>query len=179
MENPACQPLAQAVDIQTLDDLPPDDEERLAYFRPGFSLYLIVGDIPLEKGTYSMANRTRTVLETFPPVPSPVNPEDTFTIRKLSTRHRIERQNAFARMRFVEDEHGNTVTEREVPLGTLNLDDIMMGLAEWTITDNDKAVRITRDNVQDYLDPREIDFLLEEVRRLNPVVFGRTVDEGE
>lgn len=123
--------------------------------------------------------RTRILQDTVTEV-SPDNPELEFVLRRMGNRERIKRQDLFAKLRYVQVDNEGMVTERELPMGQVALEDLVMGLVGWNLEDPPgKRVTITKESVQDYLSPEEFDFVLDKIRDLNPIVFGeRTGTNG-
>jgi len=116
-----------------------------------------------------------TVTEVYPRAEGadPEEPALEFTLRRMGNRERIKRQDLFAKLRYVQVDNEGMVTERELPMGQVALEDILMGLVGWNIEDPPGTkVRITKESVQDYLSPEEFDFVLDKIRDLNPIVFG-------
>jgi hypothetical protein len=106
-------------------------------------------------------------------VTSPFDPAVEFTILKGRNRERIIRQNQFAKLRFIQREGSEEViTEREVPMGDIALSDIELFLRGWNLTSEGKPLPVNRKNILDYLTPEEFDWLYEQIRLLNPVIFG-------
>ena len=141
--------------------------------RPGRpTLVVIEGALPVP------VNRTRilqdTVTEVYPRAEGadPDEPELEFVLRRMGNRERIKRQDLFAKLRYVQVDGEGTVTERDLPMGQVALEDVVMGLVGWNLEDGGKKVAITKDSIQDYLSPEEFDFVLDKIRDLNPIVFG-------
>jgi hypothetical protein len=142
--------------------------------RPGRpTLVVVEGALPVP------VTRTRILQDTVTET-SPDNPELEFTLRRMGNRERIKRQDLFAKLRYVQVDNEGLVTERELPMGQVALEDILMGLVGWNIEDPPgKQVPITKETIQDYLSPEEFDFVLDKIRDLNPIVFGeRTGTNG-
>jgi hypothetical protein len=145
---------------------PPDPPGRLVA-RPGRpTLGVIEGALPVP------VTRTRILQDTVTEH-SPENPDLEFVLRRMGNRERIKRQDLFAKLRYVQVDGAGTVTERDLPMGQVALEDIVMGLVGWNIEDPPgKQVPITKETIQDYLSPEEFDFVLDKIRDLNPIVFG-------
>jgi hypothetical protein len=135
--------------------------------RPGRPTLLVIeGALPVP------VTRTRVLQDTVTEA-YPENPELEFVLRRMGNRERIKRQDLFAKLRYVQVDGEGTVTERDLPMGQVALEDILMGLVGWNIEDPPgRKVAISKDSIQDYLSPEEFDFVLDKIRDLNPLVFG-------
>lgn len=141
--------------------------------RPGRPTLLVIeGALPVP------VNRTRilqdTVTEVYPRNEGAADdePELEFVLRRMGNRERIKRQDLFAKLRYVQVDNEGLVTERELPMGQVALEDVVMGLVGWNIEDGGRKIPINKETIQDYLSPEEFDFVLEKIRDLNPLVFG-------
>jgi hypothetical protein len=102
-------------------------------------------------------------------VTSPVDTNATFDIKRVGVAENIARQNLASTMRYIEQDAG-VVTERDYPLGNMRRDTILLALAGWNLTDaNSQPIPITKETLVTYLDPREFDFLYEQVLDCNPM----------
>ena len=135
--------------------------------RPGRpTLGVIEGALPVP------VTRTRILQDTVTVHP-PADADVEFVLRRMGNRERIKRQDLFAKLRYVQVDNEGMVTERELPMGQVALEDVLMGLVGWNIEDPPgRPVAITKDTVQDYLSSEEFDFVLDQIRDLNPLVFG-------
>jgi hypothetical protein len=102
---------------------------------------------------------------------SPVHAGTVFGIKRVSIAENIKRQNLASKVRYVQnDESGELVSERDFPMGTLQLETVGMTLAAWNIHDeNDHPVPITLKTIQEWLEPREFDFLYSKALEVNPM----------
>jgi hypothetical protein len=118
----------------------------------------------------------RPILKESVTVASPLDGDIRFVIKRMGNRERIRRQNMFQSMRYITEEvTGRSVVERDVPMGEIAVQDILMGLVGWNLTDDrGRELPITEDTIQDYLEAEEFDFVLEQIRETNPIVFGGT-----
>lgn len=109
------------------------------------------------------------------PFTSPIDEEVIFGIRRLGNGDVMKYRDLDAAVRYVyQDDDNKVTTEKDYPMGTRRVDTVMLGLASWNITDNDKAVDITRENILKYLHPDgELDALYDKVLELNPVLTGQ------
>jgi hypothetical protein len=109
-------------------------------------------------------------------IESPLDSETTFTIKKAGVREKIERQNFFSKVRYrQEDESGSDkiVTERDFPMGDLQLLTVELCLVNWNITDlNNQPVPVNHATITKYLDPEELDFLNDEIIKYNEKLWG-------
>lgn len=104
-------------------------------------------------------------------VTSPIDPDVTFDIKKCGVAENIARQNLSSKVRYIqEDVTGNIVSERDFPMGDLQLETIFLALAGWNLTDeNERAIAVTRPNIEKYLAPKEFDFLYQQTLEINPI----------
>jgi hypothetical protein len=131
---------------------------------------------PVPPGASPAGVVRRPVLKESHTVRSPADENILFVLRRMGNRERIRRQNMFQSMRYITEEvTGRSIVERDVPMGEIAVQDVLMGLSDWNLTDQaGRPLPITEDTIQDYLEPEEFDFVLDEIRLLNPVVFGGT-----
>jgi hypothetical protein len=107
-------------------------------------------------------------------VTSPVDATVTFDIKRCGVAENLARQNMSSTMRYIEqdsvDSNNKYVTERDYPLGNMRRDTILLALAGWNITDlQDRPVPITKETLVTYLDPKEFDWLYDQVLEVNPM----------
>ena len=117
-------------------------------------------------------------------VTSPDDASETFDIKRCGVREQIERQNLNSTMRYVErDSTANgkeLVSERDYPMGSMNVATVRLGLAGWSfLDDNQKPVPISDTTIQNYLSPKEFDFLLKKVLEINPLWAGGSEEDTE
>ncbi len=107
-------------------------------------------------------------------ITSPIDAQRTFDIKRFGLREKLERQNLSSTVRYVDrGQNGDTdmVTERDYPVGSMNLATVRLGLAAWNLEDEQqRPIPITEGTIQDYLDPQEFDFLLNTINDFNPVI---------
>lgn len=110
---------------------------------------------------------------------SPTDPETTFYIKRCGVRENITRRNLSSTVRYIQDEGSERlVTERDYPSGTLELQTLLLALADWNICDEQKnKVMITEENLQIWLAPQEYDFLVRKVFEVNPMWRGGGEEE--
>lgn len=111
----------------------------------------------------------------FPtPDPDPDKAGTIFKIKRCGVKENVARQNLASTMRYVEkDDTGTVVTERDYPIGSLNMATLQYGLADWNILDDNNAViPCTPENMQTYLSPIEFSGILEKIIEVNPM-WGR------
>jgi hypothetical protein len=92
-----------------------------------------------------------------------------YTVKYADGRAYVSRANIFSKVSYTtEDETGVTKTERDFPMGELQLETLMLVLKEWNLT-NEKGVpyRITHANIMEYMDPEEIKWLYSHVIEMN------------
>jgi hypothetical protein len=106
--------------------------------------------------------------------PSPADTNTIFQIKRCGVSENIARQNLASTMRYVEkDDSGTLVTERDYPIGNLNMATVAYGLAGWNLLDDNNApIPCTQENMQTYLSPTEFSAVLDKIIEVNPM-WGR------
>lgn len=106
-------------------------------------------------------------------VSSPEDPNTTFDIKRCSVADNIRRQNQSSTVRYAQRQRGGDdeiVTERDFPVGDMQMLTLELGLAGWNITDEAGApIPVSRVTIQQYLSPREFSFVYDEVIKVNPM----------
>lgn len=107
-------------------------------------------------------------------VTSPHDEHAQFTIAKATNREDVVRQNMYSKVRMVLNSNtpDEITQERDVPMGDVQVDTILLCLEGWTLGDENGIYPITKDNVLDYLKAAERVWLYREVMDLNPLWKG-------
>lgn len=126
------------------------------------------------QGNKFMKQRTAFVGE-LTPFTTDIDPEVVFQIRRMNTRQVMAYRDANAKVRYIMQDGDDTITtEKDFPMGTVQLQVIELGLAGWNITDNGVDVPVNRENIIAYLQPDEFSALYSKVMELNPILSGET-----
>lgn len=100
-------------------------------------------------------------------------PDDvtTVTVKRCGNRENIQRKNLASTVRYVEEmKSGRFVSEKDYPVGDLELETLFLGMHGWNICDSNKnPVPVTRENLTIYLSPAEFDLVYREVLKINPM----------
>src|SRR5258708_353788 len=96
------------------------------------------------------------------------------TVKRCTVRENIARKNLASTVRYIDElKTGRYVTEKDYPVGELELETVFLGLHSWNIHDSNKnPVPLTRDNIQLYLTQEEYDLVYREVLKMNPIWTG-------
>lgn len=107
-------------------------------------------------------------------VTSPTDPNTIFGLKKVGVAENIQRQNLNSKIRYImTDDTGEAASERDFPMGDLQLKTLMLSLVEWNlIDDQERPIPLNENTVQTYLSPREFSFLYSKVLELNPIWSG-------
>lgn len=108
-------------------------------------------------------------------VVSPYDPKAVFTIARASNREDVERTNLFSKMRVIQNlgTPNELITERDIPMGTVQIETILLCLEKWNLEDeNGKVYQITDENVTELLSGAERRWLYEEILDFNPIWKG-------
>jgi len=110
-------------------------------------------------------------------VPSPLNDEVVFCLKRVDIRKLIAHRNRNAVVRYItrngEDEP-EYVTEREYPNGSNEFDTVALFLADWNIADAETGVKVPIDEeaIHEYVKPEELDYLFLQCHEINPILSG-------
>lgn len=111
---------------------------------------------------------------------SPVRPDVELEFKSAGVAETIARQNLSSKVRYVSGQNDNElVSERDFPMGDLQLETIFLALHDWNLGDeNGRKLEITKSNVKRYLTPREYNWAYEVALEANPAwKNGGEVDE--
>lgn len=102
---------------------------------------------------------------------SPEDPNASFGLKKVGVAENVKRQNLSSKVRYiVSDETGEAVSERDFPMGDLQLKTLMLSLVEWNLVDdNENRIPLNEETAKTYLSPREFSFLYSKVLEINPI----------
>lgn len=108
-------------------------------------------------------------------VPSPLDAEIVFTIRRVDNRAVIAYRDRNSVVRYIQrDGDGEFLTEKDYPMGSMRLDTLVLGLVAWNIAGPDgQMVLLTPESIKDYLDPVEFDVIYDKIIEINPILLGR------
>lgn len=132
----------------------------------------------LQRGNPALATSAVNVRKPFAgelkTIPSPDDENTTFTIRHCGVRENVARKNLASTVRYVQEAGSERfVSEKDYPVGDLELNTVLLGLHSWNIHDEQKnPVPLNERTVQDWLSPEEYDYLYNAVLDLNPVWRG-------
>ena len=113
---------------------------------------------------------------------SPYEKDAKFTIARATNREDVERTNFFSKMRVIQNvgSPNEIITERDIPMGDVQVNTILLCLEKWNLSDDDDRVYpITEDNVLDLLRPSERRWLYEEILDFNPVWKGEDEEKDD
>jgi hypothetical protein len=102
---------------------------------------------------------------------SPEDPQVTFGFKRCGVAENIQRQNLASKVRYVQnDDDGQIVSERDFPMGSLQLETILLALASWNLQDeNERVIPISKKSLTQYLSPKEFDFCYAKALEVNPI----------
>lgn len=117
-------------------------------------------------------------------VQSPYEAGVEFTIRKATNREDVERQNMFSKMRTIQNvgTPNELIIERDIHMGTVQVDTIVLCTDDWNLGDEDGEVYpIMDETVLEFLKPSERRWLYDEIMKYNPMWMGEDElkDESE
>lgn len=115
-------------------------------------------------------------------VTSPYENAFVATIARATNREDVERTNLFSKMRIVQNPNSpnEIITERDIAMGTVQVETILLCLEKWNITDdNDRVYEISEDNILDLLTGGERRWLYEEIMDFNPIWKGEEEEKAE
>lgn len=116
-------------------------------------------------------------------IDSPIQKDAKFVLRRVNTGQVIAHRDRNSVVRFItqDDENGERyIQEKDYPVGTMQLDTIILVLFSWNIQDEKhQNIEITREHVIAYLDPEELDAIYEEGIKLNPILSNREKKEKD
>jgi hypothetical protein len=108
---------------------------------------------------------------------SPEDAEREFYIKKVGVGENIARQNLASKVRYIQgDSEGEVISERDFPMGDLQLATVVLTLADWKLSDGSSKIPLTEKNIKTYLSPREFSFLYAKALEVNPL-WGAGEDE--
>lgn len=114
-------------------------------------------------------------------VTSPYDDSPTFTIARATNREDVERLNMFSKMRVIQNANSpeEMIHERDVQMGDVQVDTILLCLEQWDITDDqDRVYEITRENLLDLITGAERRWLFEQVMDFNPIWKGEEEEKN-
>lgn len=106
---------------------------------------------------------------------SPVDPATTFSIKRFNARDIMTYRNANSQVRYIMDDgdDGKYMTEKDYPMGDMRMTVVVLGLADWNITDaGNNPILLNKETVLTYLDPNEVDAIYDAVVAANPAILG-------
>jgi hypothetical protein len=105
---------------------------------------------------------------------SPVRPEIELQFKRCGVAENIQRANMASKVRYIqEDGTDKVISERDFPMGDLQLETIFLALADWNLGDeNGNAIKVTRSNIVKYLEPKEFPWAYKLALEVNPAWAG-------
>lgn len=103
-------------------------------------------------------------------------------IARASNREDVGRMNMFGKVRIVQNQNtpDEIVTERDYPMGDVQIDTILLCLVKWDITDDTGRVYpINRDNLLDLISGQERRWLHDQIMDFNPIWKGEEEEKLE
>lgn len=114
---------------------------------------------------------------------SPDDPDVQFTFKRCGVAENIRRQNLASKIRYIEsdDESGKMISERDFPMGSLQLETILLAMTGWNLIDeNSRPVPLNKSTVQSHLSSAEFDFCYRMALAVNPSWgAGADAEEGK
>ena len=94
-----------------------------------------------------------------------------FTVAKFTVYEKLQLEDMFADISYVEGKDGKTVIQRQFPKGTGDLRSVELGLKSWNLCDdNQNPIAVNATNIVQYLTDPEFQGLVKKITELNPVV---------
>lgn len=109
--------------------------------------------------------------------PSPTRDDGTlFQLKRFGPREVMIYRNANSQVRYIMgDDDEKVITEKDYPMGDMQLTVVTLGLGDWNLTDeSNTAIPITKENILTYLDPEEITAINDKVFEINPALKGES-----
>lgn len=133
------------------------------------------------RSTQIMAKARQPFVGELIPFSSPEDTEVTFSIKRLNVRDVMAYRNQNSQVRYImEEDNERVITEKDYPMGTMRVDVVMLGLANWNITDAiGNPVSVNRENIIAYLIPEELDALYDKVIIINPILSGEKARKND
>ncbi len=93
-----------------------------------------------------------------------------YTLRRASTQANLMRQDLFSRVKYISRD-GDTITERDFPMGQLRLETIRLVLVAWNFTPSEGAqpYPITEQTILNLVSPEELNWLYDKALEMNPL----------
>ena len=107
-----------------------------------------------------------------------------YTLRYVTTRDVLARQNMFSRVRYIQDtdDGARMVTERDFPMGDMRLATVRLVLVKWNLFPDSTTTipyPITEETMLDLIPPDELEWLFNHAINMNPEWGGRGSGEAE
>lgn len=110
------------------------------------------------------------------PLISPEDPDVTFSIQRLNNRDVMAYRDKNSQVRYIYDDgdaNNKMITEKDYPMGTMRVDVVALGLANWNITDpTGNPIKVSRETILSHLLPEELDAIYDKVMVVNPILSG-------
>lgn len=105
---------------------------------------------------------------------SPEDKEVTFKIKRFGNREIMIYRDKNSQVRYIyKQDDEEMVTEKDYPVGSMQIDVVELGLASWNITHSDETVvPLTRENILGYLMPEELEAIHAKILEVNPILTG-------
>lgn len=108
---------------------------------------------------------------------SPTRDDGTlFQLKRFGPREIMMYRNTNSQVRYIMgDDDDKVVTEKDYPMGDMQLTVVSLGLGDWNLTDDGgKPLPINKDTILTYLDPEEITAIYDKVFEINPALKGES-----
>lgn len=124
--------------------------------------------------------RTAASLQREKVLTPPMSEGMELVVKFADNRAVTSRQDLFSQIRYVADADGQMATERDLRMGTLRIETIMLVLVRWNLSPAEGAstYTVTKENVLTLLSPSELDWLYTEIINMNPVWGGEEAGEA-
>lgn len=105
---------------------------------------------------------------------SPEDKEVVFKIKRFGNREVMAYRDKNSQVRYIyKQDDEEMVTEKDYPVGSMQIDVVEMGLASWNITDSeDHLIPLSRETILGYLMPEELEAIHAKILEINPILTG-------
>jgi hypothetical protein len=120
-------------------------------------------------------SKTRTpFVGELTPLTSPEDKDVIFQLKRFGNREILSYRDKNSQVRYIyEEDDQKMITEKDYPVGSMQIDVVELGLSGWNIThSDDKPVPLTRENIIGYLMPEELDAVYTKIMEINPSLSG-------
>lgn len=108
------------------------------------------------------------------PLHSPEDQETIFKIKRFGNREIMIYRDKNSQVRYIyEEDDQKMITEKDYPVGSMQVDVVELGLASWNITDSkDELIPLSRESILGYLMPEELEAIHAKILEVNPILTG-------